>query len=185
MTTWRVPGWYRLTECSTQALQQRLVPGRLWAEALLEKLQQQATARAGRLPQAQCIDSAGFRGGQTVRTEQRQQFAASTASAYTKQWNIGQRTLLDVLDAEAERIDSSRQLITTEYDRLYAQYRILNGTGELIPALQLQYPQEGGLSEESATTAPVEKAEKPAAKPTAAPVTRTINIHKLEQVAVR
>jgi adhesin transport system outer membrane protein len=73
---------------------------------------------------------------------QRLEFAANTADAYTLQWNIGQRTLLDVLDAEAERIDSARQLVTAEYDGLYAQCRILNSTGQLIPALQMQWPTE-------------------------------------------
>ncbi len=79
--------------------------------------------------------------------KKRLQFAASTAQAYTKQWNIGQRTLLDVLDAEAERIDSARQLVTAEYEELYAQYRILNGLGQLVPALQLQWPKEGAVDE--------------------------------------
>jgi len=78
---------------------------------------------------------------------QRQQFAANTATAYTKQWNIGQRTLLDVLDAEAERIDSGRQLVTAEYDGLYAGYRILNSIGKLIPSLNLQWPEEGAVND--------------------------------------
>jgi len=75
--------------------------------------------------------------------QQRVQFATATADAYTKQWNIGQRTLLDVLDAQAEQIDASRQLTTAEYENLYAQYRILNGTGALTSALQLKLPKEG------------------------------------------
>ncbi|NLX19606.1 MAG: TolC family outer membrane protein [Desulfobulbus sp.] len=81
--------------------------------------------------------------------QQRRDFAAKTASAYTKQWNIGQRTLLDVLDAEAERIDSARQLVTADYDGLYAQYRILNAIGRLIPALNLQWPDESLVRDES------------------------------------
>lgn len=85
---------------------------------------------------------------------QRMQFAASTASAYTKQWNIGQRTLLDVLDAEAERIDSARQLVTAEHDGLYAQYRILNSIGRLIPALDLRWPTEGSIDGERTEAAP-------------------------------
>lgn len=91
--------------------------------------------------------------------KKRLQFAASTAQAYTKQWNIGQRTLLDVLDAEAERIDSARQLVTAEYEELYAQYRILNGLGQLIPALQLQWPKEGAVdaTELPVKTEPVSK----------------------------
>ena len=77
--------------------------------------------------------------------QQRVQFATATAEAYTKQWNIGQRTLLDVLDAQAEQIDASRQLTTAEYENLYAQYRILNGTGALTSALKLNLPKEGDV----------------------------------------
>jgi outer membrane protein, adhesin transport system len=92
---------------------------------------------------------------------QRLQFAAKTASAYTKQWNIGQRSLLDVLDAEAERIDSARQLVTTEYEGLYAQYRILNGTGKLIPSLNLLWPAEGMVdNDDNAAIAPAEPKKK-------------------------
>jgi adhesin transport system outer membrane protein len=80
---------------------------------------------------------------------QRLQFAAKTASAYTKQWNIGQRSLLDVLDAEAERIDSARQLVTAEYEGLYSQYRILNGTGKLVPSLNLLWPTEGSVDDDN------------------------------------
>ena len=93
---------------------------------------------------------------------QRQQFAAATASAYTKQWNIGERTLLDVLDAEAERIDAARQLTTAEYEGLYAHFRVLNGTGRLIPALQLAWPEEGAVDEEEAPA----RAEEPQPEPT-------------------
>ncbi len=92
---------------------------------------------------------------------QRLQFAAKTANAYTKQWNIGQRSLLDVLDAEAERIDSARQLVTAEYEGLYAQYRILNGTGKLIPSLNLLWPAEGSVdNDDSAAIAPAEPKKK-------------------------
>jgi adhesin transport system outer membrane protein len=93
---------------------------------------------------------------------QRQQFAAATASAYTKQWNIGERTLLDVLDAEAERIDAARQLTTAEYEGLYAHFRVLNGTGRLIPALQLAWPKEGAVDEEDAPA----RVEEPQPEPT-------------------
>lgn len=91
---------------------------------------------------------------------QRQEFAAKTASAYTKQWNIGQRTLLDVLDAEAERIDSARQLIGAEHEGLFAQYRILNGTGKLIPSLNLQWPTEGAVEDDYGAVTPADQADK-------------------------
>lgn len=89
--------------------------------------------------------------------KQRVQFATATANAYTNQWNIGQRKLLDVLDAQAEQIDSNKQLVTAEYDNLYAQYRILNGTGALTSALQLKSPKEGIATDEQPAVAPSPK----------------------------
>jgi adhesin transport system outer membrane protein len=89
--------------------------------------------------------------------QQRVQFATATADAYTKQWNIGQRTLLDVLDAQAEQIDASRQLTTAEYDNLYAQYRILNGTGALLTALKLKAPKEGHVEDSAPAAVEIKK----------------------------
>ncbi len=74
--------------------------------------------------------------------------ATATATSYTKQWNIGQRTLLDVLDAEAERIDSMRDLVDAQYDGLYSQYRIMNSMGHLVKSLELQWPEEAMVEEE-------------------------------------
>jgi adhesin transport system outer membrane protein len=74
--------------------------------------------------------------------DQRVQFATATAKSYHQQWNIGKRTLLDVLDAEAERIDARIQYIDTDYNRLHDGYRVLNGMGRLVKALQLQLPVE-------------------------------------------
>ena len=43
--------------------------------------------------------------------EQRVDFTTGTADSYTKQFNLGKRTLLDVLDTEAEVIDAKRSLV--------------------------------------------------------------------------
>ena len=80
--------------------------------------------------------------------KERLQYSASTANAYTQQWNINERTLLDVLDAEAERIDAARQLVAAEFDGLYSHYRLLNGMGKLIPSLGLNLPDEGAEDED-------------------------------------
>ena len=74
--------------------------------------------------------------------EQRVQFATATAKSYHQQWNIGKRTLLDVLDAEAERIDARMQYIDTDFNLLYAGYRVLNGMGRLVQALNVEMPVE-------------------------------------------
>jgi len=73
---------------------------------------------------------------------QRVEFATATARSYHKQWDIGKRTLLDVLDSEAERIDASMQHVQAKYDALYARCRILNSMGQLVTALKLNYPEE-------------------------------------------
>jgi len=74
--------------------------------------------------------------------DQRVQFATATAKSYRQQWDIGKRTLLDVLDAEAEQIDARIQYIETDYNRLYAGYRVLNGMGRLVKALDVSLPAE-------------------------------------------
>ena len=74
--------------------------------------------------------------------------ATTTANAYSKQWDIGQRTLLDVLDSEAEVIDAKKDLVEAEYDGLYAKYRIMNSLGKLVPSLDLQWPEEALLGDE-------------------------------------
>ncbi|MBB3168009.1 TolC family outer membrane protein [Simiduia aestuariiviva] len=61
--------------------------------------------------------------------------ATSTRKAYQQQFNIGRRTLLDLLNTENEVLDSKRALIGANYDRLFAQYRILNAMGDLTAYL--------------------------------------------------
>jgi adhesin transport system outer membrane protein len=65
-----------------------------------------------------------------------------TAESFSKQWNIGRRTMFDVLDIEAELINAKIDLVNAQYDKTYAQYRILNGIGRLVHSLGLQWPLE-------------------------------------------
>lgn len=57
--------------------------------------------------------------------------------AYAEQFNIGQRTLLDVLDAENEYFQASRALIIANGDLEIAYARSLAAMGNLLPALQI------------------------------------------------
>lgn len=66
----------------------------------------------------------------------------STAEAYAKQFDIGKRTLLDVLDGEAEAINARADLVDAEADGLFSQYRILNATGGLVNSFGLSWPEE-------------------------------------------
>jgi adhesin transport system outer membrane protein len=65
-----------------------------------------------------------------------------TAEAFSKQWNIGRRTMFDVLDIEAEFINAKIDLVNAKHDKTYAQYRILSGIGQLVHTLGLQWPLE-------------------------------------------
>jgi adhesin transport system outer membrane protein len=86
--------------------------------------------------------------------EQRVASTVETADAYTQQFNIGKRTLLDVLDTEAEVIDAKRALVEARADGSFAQYRILNGLGKLVKSFDLEWPEESqveGDDEETTT----------------------------------
>lgn len=75
--------------------------------------------------------------------KQHMESSKKTRDAYTKQFNIGQRTLLDVLDTENEVFESSKAYITGDYTNQYAQYRVLNGMGKLLDTLAVAAPEEG------------------------------------------
>jgi adhesin transport system outer membrane protein len=58
--------------------------------------------------------------------------AKATRDAYAKQFNIGQRTLLDVLNSENEVLQGRESLVETRADHLLAQYRVLEAMGMLV-----------------------------------------------------
>jgi adhesin transport system outer membrane protein len=74
--------------------------------------------------------------------------SGATAEAFSKQWNIGRRTMFDVLDIEAELINAKIDLVNAQYDKTYAQYRILSGMGQLVHTLGLQWPAESTVRED-------------------------------------
>ncbi|WP_161946244.1 TolC family outer membrane protein [Desulfonatronum thiosulfatophilum] len=74
--------------------------------------------------------------------------AQSTAEAFSTQWNIGRRTMFDLLDTQAESINSKSDLVRAQYELLYTEYRILNSLGQLVPSLGLEWPKEGRASED-------------------------------------
>lgn len=58
--------------------------------------------------------------------------------AYRKQFDIGQRTLLDLLDTENEYFEVRRSYVNTEYDLLAAQSRTLAALGLLLAAVDIE-----------------------------------------------
>ncbi|MGR5354451.1 TolC family outer membrane protein [Vibrio chagasii] len=61
---------------------------------------------------------------------------------YIQQFNVGRRSLLDVLDAKVEVFLARRNFISTEYDQTLAAYRVLNAMGMLTYALRVEHPEE-------------------------------------------
>lgn len=61
--------------------------------------------------------------------------------SYREQFNIGRRSLLDVLDAQNTRQNVQAQAETARMAKLYAQYRVLAASNRLIECLGVQMPQ--------------------------------------------
>jgi len=65
---------------------------------------------------------------------------ARTLDAYQKQFNIGQRTLLDLLDSQNELYGAKTAYIKGQYDELRGRFRVLNATGTLTETLCIALP---------------------------------------------
>ncbi|WP_108651458.1 TolC family outer membrane protein [Dongshaea marina] len=86
-----------------------------------------------------------------------------TVVAYKKQFELGKRTLLDLLNTENELFESQKSYIEAESDELAARYRILNAMGELLNAFDVAMPpvmtsQDQGSIEPPPVTAGEDKA---------------------------
>ncbi|WP_462390830.1 TolC family protein [Acidovorax sp. Q11] len=57
--------------------------------------------------------------------------------AYRQQFDLGQRTLLDLLDTQNEAFQASRSYVNARYDQVVAQARTLSAMGQLLPALNV------------------------------------------------
>ena len=67
--------------------------------------------------------------------------------AYRQQFDIGQRTLLDLLDTQNELFEANRAYINARYDEAIAQARTLASMGKLTAALGVSRPDQPGLQE--------------------------------------
>jgi adhesin transport system outer membrane protein len=59
-------------------------------------------------------------------------FSETTLELYKSEYDLGRRSLLDLLSAQNDVINSRSQIIKAEYDLLFAKYRILDAMG-LLP----------------------------------------------------
>ena len=73
--------------------------------------------------------------GRLPNLEERVINAAQVVSAYRQQFELGQRTLLDVLDTENELFQSRSDLVEGEYDVHFAHWAILQTMGDALNVL--------------------------------------------------
>ncbi|HZB68952.1 MAG TPA: TolC family protein [Sphingomicrobium sp.] len=79
--------------------------------------------------------------------ETQQRIADDLLLSYREQFNIGRRSLLDVLDAQNTRNNVQAQTETARLSKLYAQYRVLASANRLIECLGVAMP-AAALSDE-------------------------------------
>lgn len=70
-----------------------------------------------------------------------------TLSSYVEEFNLGRRTLLDILDTEEEMYSADRELIVAKYDHLLAQYRIIESIGTISSRIDSGFADIVGLGE--------------------------------------
>ncbi|MEJ5168128.1 MAG: TolC family outer membrane protein [Arcobacteraceae bacterium] len=64
-----------------------------------------------------------------------------TLESYKSEYEMGRRTLLDLLAAQNDLVNSRSQIINAEFDRLFAQYRILDAMGILVSTIAGDTPE--------------------------------------------
>ncbi|MCY1304626.1 type I secretion outer membrane protein, TolC family [compost metagenome] len=68
------------------------------------------------------------------------QMNVQLVESYREQLKVGQRSLLDVLGAQNSRFNVSVLAKTSQYAALFAEYRLLAATGQLLSTMQIKAP---------------------------------------------
>lgn len=102
--------------------------------------------------------------------EQHQLSTEKARDAYRQQFDIGQRSLLDVLNTENELFEAKRASARARYDLTQAELRVLTQTHSILPSMQLasvakQGPEEAGATEPAEDETLQCSTELPAAQP--------------------
>ena len=63
------------------------------------------------------------------------EFSEKTLELYKEEYDLGRRSLLDLLSSQNDVINARSQIITAEYEELFAKYRILDAMGLLTMAI--------------------------------------------------
>lgn len=104
---------------------------------------------------------------------------SQVVTAYRQEFELGQRDLLDLLDADNELFAARSRLATAEYTEEFAIFRTLAAMGTLLPTLGIQVPEEAkaearagaGVTSERTEPFIARSGEVPEAQPAALQVT--------------
>lgn len=77
---------------------------------------------------------------QLARLDRHRTSAEKSHVVYRQQYNLGQRTLLDLLDSQNEFFQADRAYYNAHYNQVVAQARTLAGMGRLVPTLNVTRP---------------------------------------------
>jgi len=77
---------------------------------------------------------------QLTRLERHRTSTEKSHVVYRQQYNLGQRTLLDLLDSQNEFFQADRAYYNAHYNQLVAQARTLAGMGRLVTTLNVTRP---------------------------------------------
>lgn len=72
---------------------------------------------------------------QLSHLEDYKKFSLKTLTLYSKEYDLGRRSLLDLLSAQNDFIGAKSQIINAEYNLLFAKYRILDAMGMLVSTI--------------------------------------------------
>jgi adhesin transport system outer membrane protein len=64
-------------------------------------------------------------------------YSKEAKALYHEQYNVGRRSLVDLLNSQVEAFNAQKALISAQYDEIAAEYRILNSMGILTQTLGL------------------------------------------------
>lgn len=85
---------------------------------------------------------------------------ALTRDAYAKQFNVGQRTLLDLLDSENELFTARSDYVSGQYEERFARYRLMADMGKLLETLGVEPREESKLTASAPTEVQAENPNK-------------------------
>jgi outer membrane protein, adhesin transport system len=118
--------------------------------------------------------------------------------AYRQQFDIGQRTLLDLLDTQNELFEANRAHINARYDQIIAQARTLASMGKLTAVLGVSRPDQPSLQDAGQDRDPllppeelcpfeapeIIQVDKAVVPPRTAPVAKPVQISRTEPTLV-